>query len=208
MDLVSKLKEFANLIGKIPDEKLAEMAGLTLEELATAKEALKAEETKAQKSVITPEGREAFAKSVGKKTDALMAALGGKPDLAAQVADLSARLDDERALRLELEGSHRALAEQHRTLAASHDVALRDIATLRAQVGLADLMPPKPPMVETPAPQAPADLPAGKAVKVIKNARIKGYQGKSTSLNYGDIITGEEAAFLLTNYPNLVKVYG
>lgn len=207
---MDKLKPYAHLIGKVPDEKLAEMAGLSLEELATAKEALKAEEAKAPKPVTTPEGREAFAETVGKKADALMDALGGKPDLAAEVANLRAMLEEERAARLELEGSHRALAEQHRALAASHDVALRDIATLRAQAGLANLMPRKeaPTAADTPAPQPPATLPAGKAVKVVKSARITGYQGRATTVNYGDILTGEEAAWMLANHPRLVKVYG
>ena len=205
---MDKLKPYAHLIGKVPDEKLAEMAGLSLEELAVAKAELAAEEKKtAEKPVTTEEIREAFAETVGKKAAKLGGALGAKPDLSADLAELRALLAEERAARQELEYSHRFLADQYRALAASHDSALCDIATLRASAGVADLMPVRK---DAPAPKvpAPAELPSGKAVKVVKNAKIKGYQGRSTALHYGDILTGEEAVFMLDNYPNLVRVYG
>lgn len=196
---MEKLKPYVHLIGKVSDEKLAEMAGLSLEELAVAKAALEAE-----KPVTTEENREAFAETVGKKAAKLAGALGAKPDLAPEVAELRAMLVEERAARLELEASHRALA-------ASHNQAIRDIAVLRAQMKVADLMPVRPasaPVEPLPENGEAREIPTGKAVKVTRNARIRGYQSKATTLRYGDILTGEEAAWMLQNHPDLVKVYG
>lgn len=205
MDLANKLKEFAHLIGKIPDEKLAEMAGLTLDELATAKAALAAEAEKAKEPVTTPAGRDAFAEAIGEKAAALVETL--KPNGAERLSlkALSEELSITKYRLSELEDSHRNLASAHSDLRSEVAVMAAELRILRNGGNL--LPEPKKEAQEEPQ-KAPAELPSGKAVKVIKNKTIIGYQGKRTSLNYGDILTGEEAAWILKNHPGLVKVYG
>lgn len=194
--MIEKLRPFAHLFGKTGDDKIAEMAGLSMEEFNQAKTALMAE-SKAPEPPQKPRSEpkndsDATPESGGRATlKSLEAELG-----ALRAAFLELRADN--AL---LKGDLRELQESHRSLAAAHYALDAEVRGLRAA--------PAP----APRPGAPVRAELTEAqlaspVKVTRNAKVTGPDGKRMVISYGDIVpAGDMSAFLLKNYPDHVKIY-
>lgn len=191
--MIEKLRPFAHLLGKTPDKKLAELAGLSMEEFNQARAALLAESKAPEKPRSEPGGDadptpEAGGRATVKSLEADLNAL--------RAAFLELRADN--AL---LKGDLRELQDSHRSLAAAHYALDAEVRGLRAAPA-----PASRPGASVRPELTEAQL--NSPVKVIRNARVNGPDGKRISLSYGDIHpAGDMAAFLLKNYPDHVKIY-
>lgn len=195
---MEKLRPFAHLFGKTGDDKIAEMAGLSMEELHLAKAALAEESRRQEASDVSqkPQGTprvepDTRPDSTGRAT---------LKSLEAELNELRGIIQEERGFRRLLEGDLRELQDSHRALAAAHYALDTEVRGLRSA----------PPAARSgaPAPAEPTPEQLSQPIKVIQNGRINGPDGRKMNISYGDVYpAGDMSAFLLRNYPNHVMIY-
>lgn len=188
-----KLRPFAHLFGKTPDEKLAELAGLSMEEFHQAKAALLAESKAPEKPRSEPRGEADSTSEAGGRATV--------KSLEAELNALRANFLELRADNAVLKGDLRELQDSHRSLAAAHYALDTEVRALRSA-------PPSASPPSAPARPELTEAQLNSPVKVIRNAKVAGPGGKRMVIAYGDIYpAGDMAAFLLKNYPDHVKIY-
>lgn len=213
---MEKLKAFRHLFGKVSDEKIAGMAGVTVEEVRIAR----AEADAGTGDPDTGTGDTADADSGGDSSGGDTADSSGG-DSGGDTTDVnitgSTGSDSEHAA---LVGK---VAELERALA----VKKIELERAREQIGMleerllvaAEKRPvekPQPaaekpapgPEQPTPAPKPEPENPAPSSVRVVRNAEIpRGPDGRRWTLGFRDVYSGEQARWLWEKHPALVEPY-
>lgn len=218
---MEKLKAFRHLFGKVSDEKIAAMAGVTLEEVQAAR--AEAEKPEADAGTGAPDtgtgdtgdssGGDSSGDSGGDTTDVnITGSTGSDPERAALVGKVA---ELERALevkKIELERAREQIGMlEERLLVAAEKRPTEKPSTEKPQPE-----PEKPqpgqskPSTEKPstAPKPEPENPAPSSVRVVRNAEIpRGPDGRRWTLGFRDVYSGEQARWLWEKHPALVEPY-